>query len=89
MRDSACGLIALLDGKIVAWVMADETPQPGEEKGSIHDRVQKLREEASQLSETFEGVEKSLREAAGESKELTACQPGFREQPAGQASAGG
>jgi len=49
--------------------MADETPQPGEEKGSIHDRVQRLREEASQLSETLEGVEKSLQEAAGESKE--------------------
>jgi hypothetical protein len=49
--------------------MADEATQPGQERGSIHDRVQKLREEASQLSETLEGVEKNLQEAAGESKE--------------------
>ena len=43
--------------------------QPVGEGGSLHDRVQTLRERASKLSETLDGVEMSLREAAGEAKE--------------------
>jgi hypothetical protein len=37
--------------------------------GSISDQVQTLREKVSNLSETLIGVEETMREAAGESKE--------------------
>jgi peptidoglycan hydrolase CwlO-like protein len=46
--------------------MTEETSQAGEEKGNIHERVQALREKASDLSETLDDVEKRLKEAAGD-----------------------
>jgi hypothetical protein len=36
---------------------------------SIPDRIQALREKTSRLSATLDGIEKSLQEAAGETKE--------------------
>ncbi|HYJ07037.1 MAG TPA: hypothetical protein VEX43_18045 [Chthoniobacterales bacterium] len=69
MQDSAPALIAPAFGKLLRDFMTDEATQPGEERGSIHDRVQALREKASDLSQTLDRVEETLREAERESNE--------------------
>jgi hypothetical protein len=43
--------------------------QAAPEGPNISDRVQTLREKTSKLSETLNGIERDLREAAGETKE--------------------
>jgi hypothetical protein len=78
MRDSAPGLIAPKWGNLLLWPMAQENEsrferdstelESGTETGNIRDRVQRLREKASELAETLDGVEKNLQEAAGQSK---------------------
>ena len=55
--------------RIVAWFMTDDVTQTGGEKGSIHDRVQALREKACDLSETLDKVEENLQDAQREAKE--------------------
>jgi hypothetical protein len=49
--------------------MTNDATQPGEERGSIYDRVQALREKASDLSKTLDKVEETLQEAERESSE--------------------
>ena len=43
-------------------------PQPAAETGDVHARVQTLRENTIELSETLRSVEETLREASGETK---------------------
>jgi hypothetical protein len=65
--------------EIVAWFMTDENrhqsetqpalSQPAGEAGNISERVRVLREKASDLSQTLDRVEETLREAQCDSKE--------------------
>ena len=43
--------------------MPDHAAQPGEEKESVQDGVQALREKVSDLSQTLDKVEETLQEA--------------------------
>jgi hypothetical protein len=49
--------------------MTDEATQPGEAGGSIHDRIQALREKASDLSKTLDKVEETLQDTEREANE--------------------
>jgi hypothetical protein len=61
--------------KLVVWRMPQENePRPENDStesqsGNIRERVEELRAKTNQLSQAFDRVEKSLREAAGESRE--------------------
>ena len=75
MGRSFSALIARPLGKIIRWRMSHEKPSLSENESAdaqstpgsanIRDRVQTLREKASELSETLARVEESLKEARG------------------------
>jgi mannose/fructose-specific phosphotransferase system component IIA len=79
MDRSFSRLIAAMNWNLLLQGMTEENrsqsdfaptdSQAARETATISDRVQALREKASKLSETLDSVEKSLREAAGETKE--------------------
>lgn len=77
--DSASPLIAPPFGHSCFFGMAEQNPlrsdsaqtepQSDAGTGSIHERVETLREKASALSETFDRIEKTLLEAERESND--------------------
>jgi hypothetical protein len=79
MRHSAAGLIAPVMVKLLRGAMTDENraqskthpapSQPAGKTGNISDRVQVLREKATDLSQTLDKIEGTLREAQRGSKE--------------------